>query len=73
MQTLKLLRVKDVAEMLNITLPRAYELIRLGIIPSIALGRQIRVDPRALENFLGEGGKLLEGRRTGDGTQRGEP
>jgi excisionase family DNA binding protein len=69
---LKLLRVKDVAEMLNITLPRAYELIRLGVIRSIALGRQIRVDPRALETFLGEGGKLPERRRTEGGIRRGE-
>ena len=55
----KLLRIGEVAERLNISLPRAYELVRKGMIPSVALGRQRRVDPEALETFIGAGGKLL--------------
>lgn len=55
----KLLRVDEVAERLNITVPRAYELIRAGVIPCVALGRQRRVDPTALETFISKGGELL--------------
>ena len=55
----KLLRVSEVAERLSVSLPRAYELIRRGMLPSVSLGRQRRVDPRALEAFLAKGGHML--------------
>ena len=55
----KLLRIGEVAERLSISLPRAYELIRKGVIPSVALGRQRRVDSGSLEEFIARGGEPL--------------
>ena len=52
----KLLRVGEVAKRLDVTVARAYELIRRGVIPSVALVRQRRVDARALEEFISHGG-----------------
>lgn len=53
----KMLRVQDVAEILDVTTARVYELARLGLLPVIRLGRQIRVDPRVLDDFIATGGK----------------
>ncbi len=54
-----MLLVPEVAAILNVSVPRAYELVRSGVLPSVRLGRQIRVDPRRLEAFLDGGGQCL--------------
>lgn len=54
--TTKLLRVPEVAEIIDTTIPRAYELIRLGILPAVKIGRQRRVDANALEEWIKNGG-----------------
>ena len=53
---MKLLRIPQVAARLDITPARAYEMIRLGLLPSVRLGRQVRVDPTQLEEFIAAGG-----------------
>jgi excisionase family DNA binding protein len=55
----KLLTIGEVAQRLNISLPRAYELVRKGVIPAVALLRQKRVDAISLEEFIARGGKPL--------------
>lgn len=62
----KLLTVKALAHRLGLSETRIYDLARQGLIPSVRLGRQIRFDPVALEEFVRSGGKGLEGgwRRT---------
>lgn len=57
---MKLLRIDDVAELLDVSRARAYELVREGLIPAVRLGRQIRVDPNKLEAWLDAGGIGLE-------------
>lgn len=55
--TRRLKTVPEVAERLGIRLHRAYELIRENRLPGVVrLGRQIRVDPNALEDFITGGG-----------------
>jgi excisionase family DNA binding protein len=54
--TTKLLRVPVVAEIIDTTIPRAYELIRLGILPAVRMGRQVRVDANVLEEWIKSGG-----------------
>lgn len=54
----KLLKVPKVAEIIDATIPRTYELLRQGIIPGIVrMGRQIRVDPDALAEWIARGGE----------------
>ncbi len=56
-----MLRIQDVAERLSVSVPRTYELVRLGLIPATRVGRQIRVDPQALERWIEQGGRRLPG------------
>ena len=55
------LTLKQVADILQISEARAQELARLGLLPVIRLGRQYRVDPDTLEEFLRSGGRALPG------------
>jgi len=48
----KMLNVNDVAEILQVSSSHAYALIRRGEIPSIHIGRSIRVRPADLEEYL---------------------
>ena len=54
-----LLTVRQMAERLNLTLQRAYELTRTQALPVVRIGRQVRVDPAALERWIKNGGRPL--------------
>jgi hypothetical protein len=54
----------DTATRLGVTYDRAAELVRTGLLPPgvvVRLGRQIRVNPEALDEFLAAGGQALPG------------
>ena len=57
----KLLTMAEFAEICDINLQQAYALARAGIIPVVQLGRQLRVHPDRLEEFLRNGGQAYEG------------
>ena len=57
----KLLRISEVAQVLDVPLARAYEMAREGIIPVVRLGRQLRVDPARFEEWIESGGQPLPG------------
>lgn len=62
----KLLRMPEVAALIDTSLPRAYELVRQGVIPGVVrLGRQIRVNPDVLAKWMtqdgGATGAVLQG------------
>lgn len=48
------LKVPEVARVLRIARSRAYELVGQGEIPSVRIGRSIRVSRRELERWLEE-------------------
>jgi excisionase family DNA binding protein len=54
-----LLKAQDVARELNITPTRAYEIGRLGILPCIRIGRQMRFSREALDAFVRAGGRAV--------------
>ena len=57
-----LLRLREAADPLNITYQRAAELVRQGLMPGVVrLGRQIRINPERLNEFIDAGGKALPG------------
>lgn len=58
---MKLLKMREVAERLDTRLDRVYDMARLGLLPVVRLGRQIRVDPEALDAFIRGGGAALPG------------
>ena len=56
-----LLTLNEAAQILNVQYPRAAELARLGLIPVVRLGRQVRVSPDHLAEFISNGGRPLPG------------
>lgn len=48
------LKVPEVAEMLQIARSRAYELVGSGAIPSVKIGRSVRVSRKELDRWLEE-------------------
>jgi excisionase family DNA binding protein len=61
MSETKLLTLDQVAEVLSVTYARAAGLARESVIPVVRLGRQIRVDPIRLQEFIASGGRALPG------------
>jgi len=54
---MQLITAKEASEILNIRLPRLYELTRQRLIPSVRLGeRAIRFDEAALREWIERGG-----------------
>ena len=54
---MQMLTAKDVAQFLNLPLPRVYELTRQRIIPVVHVGsRQVRYDRAALQQWIQQGG-----------------
>ena len=51
-----LLHAPEVAERLRLNTQRVYALCRSGKLPHVRLGRQVRVSPIALEEFIAAGG-----------------
>jgi excisionase family DNA binding protein len=47
-----LLRVDEVAAMLSLGRSKTYELIAIGVLPAVRLGRSIRVPAEALQRWL---------------------
>ena len=56
-----LLTVPEVSQRLKISEARVRELGRLGLLPIVKLGRQIRVDPTRLDAWIADGGQSLPG------------
>ena len=57
----KLQSLQWCATRLGVSYARAAELARQELIPVVRLGRQVRVNPVALEEFISSGGKSLPG------------
>ena len=55
---MRLLTAKQTAEVLQVALPRVYELAREGTIPAVHLGRQIRFDEAKLHEWVSQGGSI---------------
>lgn len=54
-----LLTAKETAKVLQVTLPRVYELARAGLIPCVRMGRQVRFDEAALREWVTRGGSAV--------------
>lgn len=57
----KLLKLSEVAEMLDVTYDRVAQMAREGILPVVRLGRQVRVNPNTLQSWIENGGQALPG------------
>lgn len=59
--SLKLLTVDETAEILHVKKQRVYELARLKLLPTVHLGRQLRIDESRLREWIAQGGSSLAG------------
>jgi excisionase family DNA binding protein len=68
------LTLKEAGKILGVGYARMATLARENILPVVRLGRQLRIDPRQLEEFIAGGGKALPGgwRRKPEGSHRPE-
>jgi putative molybdopterin biosynthesis protein len=65
--TESLLTAQQVAVLLQVPTARVYQLAREGLIPTVRLGRQVRVSASALNEWIADGGRALpDGWRRGD-------
>jgi len=69
----QLLTMKEVAELLNVSQRRAWELARNGTLNVVTLGRQKRISLLALEALVREGGKPLDVPQESDRSQKDHP
>ena len=58
---MELLTVPEVAGQLRVSVPRAYQLVREGVVPAVRLGRQVRIDQEVLRAWIAQGGQGLPG------------
>jgi len=58
---MKLMRIPEVAKILDVSVERAYELARTGAMPVVRLGRQLRVNSEQLAEWMKRGGTPLPG------------
>jgi putative molybdopterin biosynthesis protein len=56
----RLMTIDEARDLLRLTRTRMYQLIRDGIIPSVRLGRGIRLVPAELRAFIARGGQGFE-------------
>jgi len=57
----RLYKVSEVARILDTSESHVYEMARQGILPTVRLARQVRVDRQALEDWIRKGGQALPG------------
>ncbi|WP_394513103.1 helix-turn-helix domain-containing protein [Priestia aryabhattai] len=57
----KLLKIVEVAKILNVTEARAYTMVREGLLPVVRLGRHVRIDKEKLIGWIDNGGQSLPG------------
>ena len=52
-----MLTMQEAAERLGVSLQRAYEMARCGLLPVVRMGRQIRVEETRLMSLIESGGQ----------------
>lgn len=58
---IQMLTMQEVANRLGVSLQRAYEMGRCGLLPIVRMGRQIRVEEARLMSWIESGGRALPG------------
>jgi len=57
----QLLTIKHTASILGVSEQQAYALVRASILPVVKVGRQYRVDPTTLQEWIKSGGQAYPG------------
>lgn len=57
---MKFYTVPQIAELVQMSPCRVYEIIRLKLLPSVRFGRQVRVEVTAFEAWVEQGGQAYQ-------------
>ena len=57
---MKFITVNKIAEQTELSTHRVYEIIRLGLLPAVRIGRQIRVEEQAFKAWVRRGGQAYD-------------
>jgi excisionase family DNA binding protein len=66
---IRLLTAKQVADLLQVTLARVYELSREDILPVVRIGRQVRFDEEKLRDWITSGGYVQRSDYNNNGSE----
>ena len=58
---LRFFTVPEIADLLQMKRERVYEAVRLGLVPAVHIGRQIRIEERAFAEWVRDGGQTHAG------------
>ena len=58
---LRFFTVPEIADLLQMKRERIYEAVRLGLVPAVHIGRQIRIEERAFVEWVRDGGQTYAG------------
>lgn len=56
-----LVKANVVAKKLDVSEARVYELAKLGLLPCVRMGRQVRFRPEEIDAFIASGGAAFPG------------
>jgi excisionase family DNA binding protein len=54
---LRFFTVPEIADLLQMKRERVYEAVRLGLVPAVHIGRQIRIEQKAFVDWVRDGGQ----------------
>ncbi len=54
---MKFYTVQEIADLVQLSPGRIYETIRLGLLPAVHFGRQVRIEEQAFREFVRQGGQ----------------
>ncbi len=57
---MKFLTVNQIAEQVQLSTARVYEAIRLGLLPAVRIGRQVRIEEQAFRDWVNQGGQSYD-------------
>ena len=58
---LRFFTIPEIADLLQMKRERVYEAVRLGLVPAVHIGRQIRIEERAFVEWVRDGGPTFAG------------
>ena len=59
-KSLEFFTVAEVADVLRLSPHRVYEIVRQGQLPSVRIGRQVRIESQAFNRWVADGGTAAE-------------
>ena len=57
---MKFFTVKQIADLVQLSPARVYEAIRLGLLPAVHIGRQVRIEEQGFQDWVRRGGQTYE-------------